>query len=316
APLITFRCRDRNDLYKAAREVNWPELFAVEHTFGLFANVSGNRKLKHSKFAALCVKDAIADCFRDACGQRPDVNRADPDLWLNLYVENEQGTISLDTSGGSLHRRGYRRESVEAPMQETLAAAMVAFSGWQGAKPLVDPMCGSGTLLCEALMQQCAVPAGFLRKKFGFQLLPDFDAARWRQVKAAADAKIRPLKTGAIAGSDIDATAVKAARANCRQLPGGEAITITRADLLTLPGFADTVLMINPPYGLRLDQDPSLPTFYKSLGDFLKRRCTGSEAYIYFGNRELLKHIGLRPAWKKPLHNAQLDGRLAKFELY
>lgn len=315
APLASFRCRDRDDLYREARRIDWPALFSVDHTFAVLANVNANPGLTHSKFAALCLKDAVADAFRESRGRRPDVDRDDPDIWLNLYIEKESATISLDTSGGSLHRRGYRRESVAAPMQETLAAAMVAASEWQGQKPLYDPMCGGGTLLCEALMHIGTIPAGYLRPKFGFQFMPDFDAAQWRRVKSTADAQIHPPKAGLIAGSDIDGAAVNAARVNCRTLPGGQEIRLTQADLHTLPDLENRVIVCNPPYGIRLE-DSNLGAFYKELGNFLKRRCKGSEAYIYFGNREMLKQIGLRPAWKRPMRNAGLDGRLAKFELY
>ncbi|MBI5551939.1 MAG: class I SAM-dependent RNA methyltransferase [Desulfobacterales bacterium] len=315
APLAVFRCKNRDDLYREARRIDWPGLFSVEHTFAVLANVNANPGLTHSKFAALCLKDAVADAFRERGGRRPDVDRDNPDIWLNLYIEKESATISLDTSGGSLHRRGYRRESVAAPMQETLAAAMVAASGWHGHKPLYDPMCGGGTLLCEALMHLGAIPAGYLRAKFGFQFMPDFDAQQWRRVKGAADAGIRAPEAGLIAGSDIDGAAVKAARSNCRTLPGGEAIQVIQADLHALPDLENRVILCNPPYGIRLE-DANLGAFYKELGNFFKRRCKGSEAYIYFGNREMLKQIGLRPAWKRPMRNAGLDGRLAKFELY
>jgi putative N6-adenine-specific DNA methylase len=316
APLISFRCRDREDLYRAAGGVQWPSFFDVDQTFAVFANVAGHSKLTHSKFAALCLKDAVADAFRMRLGRRPNVDRENPDIWLNVYIEKERATISLDTSGGSLHRRGYRRETVEAPLAETLAAAVVRLSGWQGEKPLVDPMCGSGTLLCEALMHACDVPSGFLRPRFGFQALPDFDPAVWAAVKQAADARIRPLPQGLISGSDIDPAAVRAARINCRMLPAGEGIGISRSDMHDLPDLENRLIVCNPPYGIRLKQPASLETFYKELGNYLKRRCKGAEAYIYFGNREMLKHIGLRPAWKKPLRNAGLDGRLAKFELF
>jgi len=315
APLAVFRCKNRDDLYREARRIDWPGLFSVEHTFAVLANVNANPGLTHSKFAALCLKDAVADAFRERGGRRPDVDRDQPDIWLNLYIEKESATISLDTSGGSLHRRGYRREGVAAPMQETLAAAMVAASGWQGQKPLYDPMCGGGTLLCEALMHLGAIPAGYLRSKFGFAFMPDFDAALWQRVKRAADAGIRVPEAGLIAGSDIDGAAVKAARINCRSLPGGQAIQLAQADLHDLPDLENRVIVCNPPYGIRL-ADADLDAFYKELGNFLKRRCKGSEAYIYFGNREMLKRIGLRPAWKRPMRNAGLDGRLAKFEMY
>jgi putative N6-adenine-specific DNA methylase len=316
APLVSFSCRDRNDLYQAAHAIEWWSFFKMEQTFGIFANVSGNRALTHSNFAALCMKDAVADAFRRKFGQRPNVDRDQPDIWLNLYIEKERATISVDTSGGSLHRRGYRRETVEAPMQETLAAAIIAMSGWQGEKPLYDPMCGSGTLLCEAMMHLCAIPAGYLRPHFGFQALPDFNPDRWATIKRNADARIRALPQGMLAGSDNDPAAVRATRVNCSVLPGGAGIPVARSALQDLPELENRVIVCNPPYGIRLDQEPSLDDFYKGLGDFLKKRCKGSEAYLYFGNRDMLKRIGLRPAWKKPLRNAGLDGRLAKFEMY
>lgn len=317
APLVSFRCNDRNDLYRTARAIDWPAFFSLDHTLGIFANVSGNDNLRHSKFAALCMKDAVVDAFRERRGgQRPDVDRMNPDVWFNLFIQKNQATISVDTSGGSLHRRGYRRQSVEAPMQETLAAAMVAITGWQGEKPLCDPMCGSGTLLCEALMKLCHIPAGYLKQEFGFRFLPDFDARLWQRVKKAADQKIRPLPAGLLAGSDIDPRAVKATRTNCSMLPGGDRIQVSQADFRNLGALENRIIVCNPPYGIRMQSGTALDQFYKSLGDFLKQRCSGSEAYIYFGNREMIKKIGLRPAWKKPIRNAGLDGRAVKYALY
>ena len=316
APLTTFACRDREDLYRAAGSIDWSAFFTVQNTFGIRANVSGNRNIRHSKFAALCMKDAVADLFRIRSGQRPNVDTIAPDIWLNLHIEKNRGTISLDTSGGSLHRRGYRRETVDAPMQETLAAAMVALSGWNGQTPVYDPMCGSGTLLCEALMKAGRIPAGFFKKDFGFVHLPDFDNNLWRKIKKQSDEKITTLPAGLIAGSDYDRMAVKAARTNCRVLPGGDRITISEADFNDIAGLENMVIFCNPPYGIRMKTDDHLAAFYKSLGDFLKQRCRGSQAYVYFGNREMLKKIGLKPAYKKPMQNAGLDGRVAKYELY
>ncbi|MFZ5572761.1 MAG: THUMP domain-containing class I SAM-dependent RNA methyltransferase [Thermodesulfobacteriota bacterium] len=315
-PLRTFDCRNRDDLYRVGKDIDWTELFSIHHTFAVSANVSGNEAIRHSKFAALCLKDAVADRFRQRCGCRPDVDARNPDVWLNLYIERNRATIYLDTSGGSLHRRGYRMETVTAPMPETLAAAVVAFSGWDGAKPLHDPLCGSATLLCEALMKVCRIPAGFLRKHFGCRFLPDFDKILWDQMKREWDEGIVPLPEGLIAGSDLDAEALNAARANCRMLPGGDSILFSRNDFRAIGNLENRVILCNPPYGLRMREEADLPGFYKELGDFLKQRCKGSEAYIYFGNREMLKCIGLKPAWKKPVRNADLDGRIAKYELY
>ncbi|MBW1940506.1 MAG: class I SAM-dependent RNA methyltransferase, partial [Deltaproteobacteria bacterium] len=296
APLVSFECRSRDDLYRAGAAIDWTAFFSVRNTFGIFANVSGNINIKHSKFAALCLKDAVADFFRKKFGKRPNVDRINPDVWLNLHIENTRATISFDTSGGSLHRRGYRRETVAAPMQETLAAAMVALSGWKGEKPLYDPMCGSGTLLCEALMKIYRIPAGFLKKNFGFCFLPDFNKGLWESIKKRADEKIRPLPSELIAGSDIERMAVNAAKTNCRILPGGEMIKICRTDFKDISNLENSVILCNPPYGIRLKKEEDLGEFYKNFGDFLKQRCKGSQAYIYFGNREMLKKIGLKPA--------------------
>jgi putative N6-adenine-specific DNA methylase len=316
APLLSFRCKDRRALYREAKTINWSALFSVAQTFGIFANVSDNEQLRHSKFAALCLKDAVADQFRDRLGKRPNVDKTDPDIWIHLLIQREHATISLDTSGGSLHKRGYRKASVAAPMKETLAAAMVALSGWQADRPLYDPMCGSGTLLCEAVLTAARIPAGYLRTGFGFQRLPDFDERLWQKVKQHADAQIRPLPKGLVAGSDLDGQAVTAALSNCRQLPGGQAVEVTCKDYETIASLENCTIVCNPPYGIRMSTPDQLGPFYKALGDFLKQRCRGSEAYIYFGNREMIKKIGLKPAWKKPMRNAGLDGRVVKYEMY
>jgi len=315
APLMTFDCHSAKYLYKRASEIEWPKLFTTEQTFAVFANVS-NSAIRHSQYAALRVKDAVADRFRADCGRRPNVKPIDPDVSLALYISNNKATISIDTSGGSLHRRGYRKGSVEAPIQETVAAAIVRFSGWNAERPLVDPMCGSGTLLAEALMHGSRIPAGFLRPRFGFEALPDFDAGVWQAVKSEADRGIEPLPSGLITGGDIDGKAVAAARANLANLPGGKSIDVSRRRYEDIDAISGTTILCNPPYGLRLGRADAMPQFAKSLGDFLKQRCTGSEAYIYFGRREVLKSLGLRSTWKKPLPSGGLDGRLVKYELY
>ena len=316
APLISFPCADRTALYQTSKSINWDAFFSLRQTFGIFSNVSGNDKLRHSKFAALCVKDAIADQFRERRGERPNVDKSNPDVWIHLLVNKKRAVISLDTSGGALHKRGYRTESVTAPMKETLAAAMVALSGWQGERPLYDPMCGSGTLLCEALMVACRLPAGYFRTRFGFQSLPDFDNDLWQRVKIQADGEILRVERGVVSGSDIAHRAFKAARANCGRLPGGDKVNVQRRDFNTITSLEDRVILCNPPYGIRLGEEAKLGASYKSLGDFLKQRCRGSQAYIFFGNREMIKKIGLKPTWKKPMRNAGLDGRVVKYELY
>lgn len=315
APLLTFDCHSDRYLYKTVRSIDWSDFLSPEATFAVFANVA-HSKITHSKYAALRVKDAVVDQFRERFGRRPSIDTRDPDLWVALYLANNRAVVSIATSGGSLHRRLYRTASVEAPMQETVAAAVIRYAEWDGAQPLYDPMCGSGTLLSEALMHYCRIPAGHLRPRFGFERLPDFDAATWQQVRQEMDARIRPLPPGLVAGSDVSREAVDAAARNQANLPSGKNVTLAVRDFRSIPGLKDHVIVCNPPYGIRLGRGADLGGLYRDLGDFLKRRCTGSAAYVYFGDRAWMKHIGLRPAWKKPLVNGALEGRLAKFELY
>lgn len=315
APLAAFPCHKTEALYRQAKALPWKELLGVDNTLAVFANLA-NSRIRHSQYAALCLKDAIVDYFREDCGRRPNVARIDPDVWINLFIDNNRAVISLDTSGGSLHRRGYRQEGIEAPIQETVAAAIIRWAEWDGERPLFDPMCGSGTLLAEALMSYCRLPAAHLRRRFGFERLPDFDNRLWQSVKAAEERAVRRLPAGLIAGSDLSAEALEAARANTRKLPGGERIALKKADWRKLEGLEGRLIVTNPPHGIRLKPAADMGEFYKAFGDFLKQRCRGSAAVVYFGEREWIKHIGLKPAWKKPLKSGGLDGRLVKFELY
>ncbi|MFC1824962.1 class I SAM-dependent RNA methyltransferase [Thermodesulfobacteriota bacterium] len=314
-PLLTFNCHSTRYLYKTARELNWTELFSAEHSFAIFATVTHSR-ITHSQYAALRLKDAIVDQFQESFSKRPRIEKIEPDVWINLYIEHNRATISLDTSGGSLHRRGYRQATVEAPMQETVAAAIIGLAEWDGSRPLYDPMCGSGTLLCEALMRCCRIPSGILHGRFGFEFLPDFDKDLWLSLKRKKEGAIRPLTAGLIAGSDLSREAIEAAGKNTACLPQGDNISFKVADFQTLEGLPGMTIVSNPPYGVRMGTKGSASRLYRALGDFLKQKCLGSTAYIYFGDRKLIPEIGLRPSWKKPLKNGGLDGRLAKFEIY
>jgi putative N6-adenine-specific DNA methylase len=315
APLEFLDCHSTKYLYKRAKAMAWTDILNPDRTFAIVSNVS-NSHIRHSKYAALCLKDAIVDYFMESVGRRPDVDTDNPDVWLSLYIHNNRAHIGLEVSGGSLHKRGYRIIGHEAPMQETVAAAIIAMSEWQGERPLYDPLCGSGTLLCEALMAYCRIPAGYLRRRFGFEALPDFDPEIWQAVKQEVDVRIRTLPEGLIAGSDISDKALDAARANLNHLAQRQPVALKHIDFRNIKSLEDTTIVCNPPYGLRLQKKEGLEPFYKDLGDFLKQRCRGSAAYIYMGNRDMIKHIGLRTAWKKPLASGGLDGRLIKLEMY
>ncbi len=315
APLVWFRCHTTDQLYKKAMQIKWTDFISPKNTFAIFSNVS-NSKIRNSKFAALRLKDAIVDSFRDSLGDRPNIDTRDPDIWLNLHIDNNEAIISLDTSGGSLHRRGYRKDATEAPMQETVAAAIIRYSEWDGSVPLYDPLCGSGTLLAEALMYYCRIPSAILRRQFGFEYLPDYNKAVWKKVKKELDAGIRELPDGQIIGSDSSAKAIKIAAENLRVLKYGNNVKLKTVDFNRAKGLENGIIVTNPPYGIRMGGKQKLDLLYKSFGDYLKQKCTGSTAYIYFGEREFIKKIGLKPTWKKPLKTGGLDGRITKYEMF
>src|SRR4030042_2078434 len=213
APLMTFHCHNTNVLIKTAEKIRWEEIFSVDKTFAITGSVAKSQ-ITNSLYASQVLKDGIADYFRAKFGKRPNVETVNPDVRFNLHIEKDTAVISLDTSGESLHKRGYRLLAGEAPMQETLAAAIIRISKWGGEKPLLDCMCGSGTILCEALMHYCRIPAQKLRKKFGFFHLPDFNKSAWEKFKDEADSKIRSLPKGIISGRDKSQITVNIAKEN------------------------------------------------------------------------------------------------------
>lgn len=315
APLMVFDCHDKDDIYRAAKKIHWEEFLTHRKTFSISANVSDS-KITHSNFAGLRVKDAIADYFRDRTNKRPNVDPKDPYIEFNLHISHTVATLSVDISGGPLHKRGYREGRVSAPMQETVAAAIVRLSEWDGEKPLLDPMCGSGTLLCEALMEYCRIPAQIFREKFGFEKLPDFDPALWQQIKADAQANIRTLESGLIFGSDKSEDAVAASRTNIMGLHYGSEVTISHNDFNDLEGIENTVIITNPPYGIRMGKSENMNAFYKNFGVFLKEKCKSCTAFVYFGDPKYIKKVPLAPSWKKPLEIGGLAGKLVKYELF
>jgi putative N6-adenine-specific DNA methylase len=315
APLIVFDCHSEKYLYKTAQNIDWSDFLTLTKTFAITSNVADSN-IRNSQYAGQIFKDAIVDQFREKTGERPNVDTYNPDLQLNLYIHENKARISVDLGGGSLHKRGYRQESVEAPMQETLAATILRLSKWNGERTLYDPFCGSGTLLCEALMKQCNIPAAYLRHKFGFLRLPDFDASVWNQVKTKANAEITEMTEELIKGSDISPDALKAVRSNRAALPDVGKIKVRRADFHDLDPIENTTIITNPPYGIRLGDKESTTQLLKEFGDFLKQKCTGCSAFIYYGDASLVKKLGLKPDWKQPLRAGGLDGVLCKYELY
>ncbi|UOD34362.1 class I SAM-dependent RNA methyltransferase [Deferribacteraceae bacterium V6Fe1] len=315
APIITFDCHSTKYLYKTAKSVNWDDFLPIDKTFAIFSSVS-NSLITHSQYASLCLKDAIADYFRDKYGERPNVKPKTPDVWFNLYINDNKATISLELTGGSLHRRGYRKNSLEAPMMENLAAGIIRISKWNGETPLYDPFCGSGTILAEALLKVCNIPSCYNRENLGIFYMPDFERKTFNSVKKCSLEDIKPLPINLISGSDIDKRAIQIAKENLRLIPHGEKVKLTVADFSKIKNIENSTIITNPPYGKRLGEKSEVNRLITSFGDFLKNNCKGSKAYVYFGNRELIKKVGLKTSMKMPLKNGGLDGRLTLYEIY
>jgi putative N6-adenine-specific DNA methylase len=312
APLVSFQCHSEKYLYnQASKAIDWTSLFSPEQSFSIDSNVS-NSHISHSLYAGQLLKDAICDSFRSKYGKRPDFKTQGAVIGFNLHIRENWATIALDVTGISMHKRGYRIGANLAPLQETLAAAMIVLSGWKGDRPLLDPMCGSGTILAEALMHYCSIPAGYLRKDTGMAHLPDFDAELNSTIRKQENTRIIPLPKGLISGSDISVGSITYAEENLANLPGGENVELMVTPFQDLHRQSGRCIITNPPYGVRLGNDESTKTLYHELGDFLKQKCPDSESYILCGNKELVPELHLRAHWKKSLKNGDIDVKLAK----
>jgi putative N6-adenine-specific DNA methylase len=307
-----FAYRNEEDVYAAAKAVDWPRLFAVENS--LRVNVSAQKSpLKSLDFATLRIKDAVCDRFRDAQGKRPDVDRASPDVRVHAFLEAARGALYLDTSGEALFKRGWRSEAGEAPLRENLAAGIVMLSGWKPGEALLDPMCGGGTLLVEAAaMARGRAPGA--RRSFGFEKLANFDSALWERTKKEA-AAAEPA-TPALYGSDSDEKAIAMTRRNLAEAGVERWVKLEKCDVLnrTAPS-PEGVLIANPPYGERIGSKDELAEFYPKLGDALKRNFAGWRCYLFTADLRAPKLIRLQPSRRVPLYNGALECRLYEFRM-
>jgi putative N6-adenine-specific DNA methylase len=315
-PLAEFPCETPDDLYRGVRQIPWTRYLTPAMTLAVDCNLRDSA-LTHSGFVALKTKDAIVDELRDRLGTRPSVDTKDPDLRVNVRLFRNVCTLSLDSSGTPLDRRGYRLERHEAPLKENLAAALVEFSGWDGSTPFVDPMCGTGTIVIEAALKGLNIAPGLLRAGFGFQRWPGFDRLLWsRLVKEARQARLVELPAPVL-GSDISHAAIAMAHENARRAGVGELISLGRIPVAELePPPGPGVLVLNPPYGKRLGEEEALKPLYKEVGDVLKQRCKGYTAYLFTGNLQLAKSVGLKATRRIVLYNGPIECRLLKYEMY
>ncbi len=313
-PMTSFVARNELALYNNIFKIQWHEIFNINETFAIDAVTSGNY-FTHSQYAALKVKDAIADEFREHFGARPSVDVDDPDLRINVHIENEKVTLSFDSSGESLHKRGYRKAVDKAPMSEVLAAGLIKLTGWKYDCNFVDCMCGSGTIPIEAAMMALGIPAGFFRKKWGFMTWHDFDKELWQNVVMEAGATMEEFDYEILA-SDHSAKAVEIAKANITNAHLQYDIKLSKQDMFAMvPPEGGGIMIINPPYGERLEEK-DLINLYKGIGDALKKNFKGFEAWIISSNKDALKLIGLKPSKKIDIYNGPLECKFEKFEIF
>jgi putative N6-adenine-specific DNA methylase len=313
-PFAQFNLHDDFALYKRIKRIDWEQFMSVDGTLAIEATVNGEI-FTHSQFVALKSKDAIVDQFREKYGRRPSVDLDNPDLRINIHIRDRACSVSLDSSGSSLGKRGYRQEQSLAPMSEVLAAGIIALSGWDKKRNLIDPMCGSGTLPIEAALIACNIAPGRLRT-FGFQNWKDFDSVLWESLKKEADNQITEA-TCKIYGSDIENRSVDISKRNANIAGVEKLIEFKQKDFLRSDDhFNNGIVLMNPPYGERLKELEEIIPFYKEIGTQLKHHYEGCDAWILSGNIEALKFIGLRPTRKIRLFNGPIECKLQKYELF
>jgi putative N6-adenine-specific DNA methylase len=316
-PLKEFQCRGPEELYRAARSIQWEPYFKKAEHFAIDANVD-HPQIRNSLYAAQVVKDAICDQLVEKMGRRPNVQTYRPDLQLNLFIRGGKGTLSFDTSGDPLHKRGYRQESSEAPLQETLGAALLKLSHYNPEEIMIDPCMGSGTLLIEAAMVATKTPAGFFRSKYGFQHHPEFDSTEWLKIRNEADNQKIPLKKGHLFGLDVNKNAVRIAQANLRASGFNKEVEITQGDFRDFePKTVPNYLLTNPPYGKRLEESTMLAPLYRALGQFMKSKMQKpARGFVLCGSMDLTKEVGLASSKRTVLDNGGIEARLLEFDLY
>ena len=306
--------RDEQEIYQAAQALPWREWFSQSRTIKVKVSAQ-HCPLKSLDFVTLRIKDAVCDRFRADTGVRPAVDTRQPDVRIDAFLDHRHVTLYLDTSGEALFKRGLRKAVADAPLRENLAAGILRLTGWTAGQALLDPMCGSGTFLVEAVLMARNIPPG-LGRRFAFEKLNGFDAAAWRALCEEGRARQAANVPLAIYGSDIHGAALKAARANLEAAGLADAVALKQADVLDVkPPAGEGILVANPPYGVRIGDEDHLAAFYPRLGDSLKRNFPGWRAYIFTADLRLPKLIGLAASRRTPLFNGALECRLFEFKL-
>jgi putative N6-adenine-specific DNA methylase len=306
--------RSEDDIYKLAIKQPWPDHFTVTRTLRV-ATTAIKCPLKSLDFVTLRVKDAVCDSFRERCGERPNIETRNPEVRVHVFLTENECTLYLDTSGQPLWQRGFRKASVDAPLKENLAAGILKLSGWQPGTPLVDPMCGSGTFLLEAIQMALDIAPG-LERGFAFELLSNFEMPTWAKMRQAAEARCKTPEPLEIRGYDLDEKAVRATRKNLQEAGFGGIVTVDCQNALEIEPLTDHGIMVaNPPYGERIGETEELATFYPQLGSALKKHWAGWNCFFFTADMRLPKGIGLKPSRKTPLFNGPLECRLFEIRM-
>ena len=312
-PIFTFTAKHADEVYDKLKKFEWEKYMGVDTTFAIDATVF-SEDFRHSKFVAYRVKDAIADFFTEKYGKRPSVRLENPQLMFNIHVSHHTCTLSLDSSGESLHKRGYKKANTEAPINEALAAGMLLMTGWNGETDFIDPMCGSGTLLIEAALIALNIPPGIFREEFAFEKWKDFDEELFNEIYND-DSSERPF-SHRILGSDMSPRAVKIADENVKSAGLSKYISIKVQPVQQMEEPINPCLMVtNPPYGERINP-ADLYSTYASLGSVLKHKFAGNTAWVISSDERLLFKIGLKPSQKIPLLNGALECLFCKYEIF
>ena len=312
-PIRHFKAGSADDVYEEVKKIDWSKYIEKGKTFSVDSVVYSD-EFRNSRFVTYKVKDAIVDQFRENTGDRPNISVSNPDIRLNIHIAEDKATLSLDSSGESLHRRGYRQESVEAPLNEVLAAGMILMTGWKGDTDFIDPMCGSGTLLVEAALIAHNMSPGIFRKEFAFERWTDFDQDLFDQIYND-DSQEREFKHH-IYGYDVDIKAVNTARMNVRAAGLTSDITVEEADFKDFKRPTEkSILVCNPPYGERIST-PNLLGTYKMIGERLKHEFMGNDAWILSYREECFEQIGLKPSIKIPVYNGSLECEFRKYAIF
>lgn len=308
------RYRNEEDIYRGVHALDWNAYFDPALTIRVNVASVGS-PLTSLEFITLKIKDAACDKFREQSGKRPDVDTAEPDVRIHAFLERERFTLYLDTSGDPLFKRGSKLMAGEAPLRENLAAGILTLCGWTPEQPLLDPMCGSGTLLIEAAQIARGIPPGY-KREFAFQKLKSFDAAAWKRLTTEAAAGIKATAPAGIFGGDLYGEALKLARTNLEAAGLADSVSLKQVNILEIAAPAESgVLVTNPPYGVRLGELDQLAAFYPKLGNELKKKFAGWRAYLFTADMRVPKLIGLSPSKRTPLFNGSLECRLYEFKM-